>query len=166
MAAAIVALGAVRAEAATLGAVTRAANHCRMTIAADGGGCVTVVRRDAMRYTPRPAHVAARPWRQRVPAEPAPPRPLVEPCVAEAANPRRGAALESQARARKRKLICRATADDAVRDILARQAGTRTPSSNDAADVRLAALRRRIAAKRDDASSCGAAAATLVRVAV
>ena len=65
----------LRTEAGTLGVATKAANRHKVTVMTDGGHPATVVKRDSVRPE-RPSHVAAGPWRTRVPLPPREPPPV------------------------------------------------------------------------------------------
>ena len=142
--------GVVRAEAAALGVVTRAANsHCVATVT-PSGRIVNAIRRDAIRPA-RPAHVAARPWRRR---SPAPLPPAADVLVTRTAHgnhpplPRHEGQVAAADRQRKRRREDAAMADFRLRQIIADQhAGAQPQPTTD----RFLALRARIVARESAA---------------
>ena len=106
-------------------AITFAANNHRVEVVRPDGSIGYEVKRDAERANPRPAGVAARPWRKRVPVPPREPV-AVEDAPLVALNPRRAATLESLARKRKRRMQERVAADLVVRNVLADHAAAST----------------------------------------
>jgi hypothetical protein len=156
---------ALRVEAATLGAVTRAANDHRTEVLTAAGETVVVTRRDSVNplgydklvKTQRAQQLPPPP----PPSEPAPVRmPPAGPSRA-ARWPRGassaacdGAAARAAATSARRKRQRSADARSAARDdyvargIIAEAASAATPSDDAAADERFAALRRRIALRQ------------------
>jgi hypothetical protein len=147
----------LRIEAGTLGAVTRAANRHRVDVVTDGGHHTTVTKRDSVRPE-RPAYVAARPWRRRVPRAPREPAPLrlAVASVPPPAAPKHWAHIAARAASCAHRRGQRAADDYVLRQVVTERARNAKPQSVPAA-VRFAALRERIAA-REANSSAGLAA--------
>ena len=143
----------LRTEAGTLGIVTKAANRHKVTVFTGGGHPTNLIKRDSVRPE-RPSHVAARPWRKRVPLpprEPSPVRVRVTP-VPPAAAERHFAQVAARAASCTRRREQRATDSFLLRQVLCDRASQARPQSVPA-DQRFAALRLRVAAREAEAAA-------------
>ena len=146
----------LRTEAGTLGVVTKAANRHKVTVITDGGHPTTVIKRDSVRPE-RPSHVAARPWRKRVPQPPREPPPVrvrVTP-VPPAAAERHFAQVAARGASCTRRREQRAADCFLLRQVICDRASQARPQSVPA-DQRFAALRLRVAAREAEAAACRA----------
>ena len=143
----------LRTEAGTLGVVTKAANRHQVTVVTDSGHPATVVRRDSVR-SERPSYVAARPWKTQ---EPRPPKEPVAvrlraTSVPPVARPRHCVLAAARDASRTRRCEQQATDGFVLRQIVLDRASHTRPQSVPA-EVRLAALRMRVAAREAAATA-------------
>ena len=133
---------AVAAVAATLGAVTRAANCHPVEQVTASGATVWTQRRDSVTVPPQPADAPKRPWRKRDPKPAAPPKPLSTTAPRVVSDPRSNSSRAAAAARRAAKTAAAAAFDHSVREVLSSRHAGATASSRDPYAKRQALLDR------------------------